>query len=138
MKTLITPLLALLALYVSGQTVLKELPIQSNDPYTIYVWDYYTGQPPRWMSQHEIRQTGETIVAYWEYLNELSVRVEPRERLDLLFVSGGNDCKDSTHVIIYGARREKVIIKNQAIQLDGSQYTFGPEPQNPNPITQKL
>jgi len=120
-----------------SQTVLNRIPIQSPDPYIIYVWDFYTGQDPRWMSQHEIRESGETLPAYWEYLNELTVRVEPMERLDILFISGGSECKDSTHVIIYGARRQKVKIKTDTIILDGGQYTFGPEPLIPNPIAQK-
>ena len=132
MKNLITLTLAIFALNLSAQTILKNIPIESDGPYEIRVWTFDVANDTwRW---GDVYETGIERSFGWIYEQKINVGVERYDTFDLLFIRGG-ECPDTTRIIIHGNRTKTTIKDNQSvrevIRVNGQTQTFGTKVKRP-------
>lgn len=138
MKNLLFCSLLLISGAVSAQTIMKNVPIISDDAYVIKLWtlDEET-QQWRW---GDVYETGIEQSHGWIYNQAINTGVERYDVLDLLFIRGFDDCADTTRVKIHG-NYDKTVIKDKkdfrkVIRVDGSYQVFGVKAERPKEMPQ--
>ena len=132
MKNIITLTLTILALNLSAQTILKNIPIESDDAYEIRVWTLDVANNEwRW---GDVYETGIERSFGWIYEQKINVGVERYDTFDLLFIRGG-ECPDTTRIIIHGNHTKTTIKDNpnvrEVIRVNGKTQTFGTKVKRP-------
>lgn len=127
-------LIIMMASCAGGGTILKNVPIQSDDAYIIKIWAYDDEIDNwRWGSSDSSMAA---VVRGWEYSDMINVKVQPYDIFDIILIRGFDDCRDTTEVKIHGSYN-KMVVKDKPdfrkiIKVDGSKYVFGKEIKRPD------
>jgi len=133
MKKLITLITILFALNVSAQTIMKNIPIQSDGAYEIKVWVFDEAKNKwRW---GDVYETGIEEAHGWIYERKINLNVERYDTFDILIIRGFEECSDTTRVVIYG-NYDKTKIKDspnlrEVIKVNGQTQIFGNKIERP-------
>ena len=122
----------LFALNISAQTILKNIPIESDGPYEIKVWTLDVANDTwRW---GDVYETGIERSFGWIYEQKINLGVERYDTQSLLFIRGGQ-CPDTTRVEIYGSYTKTKIKDSpevrEVIRVNGQTQTFGTKVKRP-------
>jgi hypothetical protein len=124
----------LLSSSLFGQTILKDIPVITNDPYIAKVWAF-NPEVNAW-AWYDVMETGHPGAVEWYIEREISCVVDRYDVLDILIIRGFEDCADTTKVKVYGSY-EKEVIKDKedlrkVIKVDGGIYEFGTKIDRPD------
>jgi hypothetical protein len=134
-KVLLMLIVTLFALSLSAQTIVKDVPIESDYPYLIKVWAY-NDATTSW-GWYEISKTGNGSGINWYIERTIKIEVDRYDIFDVLFIRGNSQCADTTRMKIHGSY-DKHIVKDakelrKIVDLDSEKklYIFGKEIEKP-------
>lgn len=112
MKTLLTTLALALIMTCQAQTKAKG-KIESTEPYYAHILHFGQDNTGEWIRWEP-----------WEWLQEYDVKIEPGNRIRVMFISQCSGQVIARVNFTAGHAKEKI---NQDIALDGSEYNIGSE-----------
>ena len=117
-----------------SQTILKDIPIQSEYPYLVKVWAF-NSKINAW-DWYEITETGHPGTYEWYLEKEISCEVDQYDVLDIMFIRGFEGCGDTTRVKVYGSYGKEIIKDSKdfrkVLKLAGLEHSFGTEIKRPS------
>lgn len=114
-------------------TQLRNIPIVSDDAYTIQIWGY-NEEINAW-GWYDIRQAELESQYGWYSTGQINMDIDRFEEANFYFIRGFDDCRDTTKLTVYGSYLfEKIKDKKDLRKeffVNGEHQTFGTKIEKP-------